>query len=214
MDKTMVQNALTTHTFGSSKIRVVSIKDAPWFVGADVLHALYGRTAGFGHIYDPLNPDERTRVKRVHLGALSPGKDMTLVSESGLYKLVMRSDKPQARKFQDWVTQEVLPSIRRTGSYQHTVKLPTGERVVIHQNIGTTKREQGERLITQGRRSHLEGPWWGNALLPGAPEDPPSRPLVSSRSSHGPSASHGTPHGLPLRWFHVPSSCSGPMWSR
>ncbi len=40
-----------------------------------------------------------------------------MVSESGLYKLIMRSDKPQAKPFQDWVTQEVLPSIRKTGSY-------------------------------------------------------------------------------------------------
>ena len=42
---------------------------------------------------------------------------LTLISESGLYKLIMRSDKPIAATFQDWVTQEVLPSIRKTGSY-------------------------------------------------------------------------------------------------
>lgn len=42
---------------------------------------------------------------------------LTLVSESGLYKLIMRSDKPIAATFQDWVTREVLPSIRKTGGY-------------------------------------------------------------------------------------------------
>ena len=42
---------------------------------------------------------------------------LTLILESGLYKLIMRSDKPEAATFQDWVTQEVLPSIRKTGSY-------------------------------------------------------------------------------------------------
>ncbi|WP_412842094.1 Bro-N domain-containing protein [Cereibacter johrii] len=41
----------------------------------------------------------------------------TLISESGFYKVVTRSDKPEARKFQDWVTREVLPSIRKTGTY-------------------------------------------------------------------------------------------------
>ncbi|WP_452030449.1 BRO-N domain-containing protein [Azospirillum palustre] len=41
----------------------------------------------------------------------------TLISESGLYKLVMRSDKPEARKFQDWVTRDVLPAIRKDGGY-------------------------------------------------------------------------------------------------
>jgi prophage antirepressor-like protein len=44
---------------------------------------------------------------------------MATVNESGLYKLIMRSDKPQAREFQDWVTREVLPSIRRTGWGRH-----------------------------------------------------------------------------------------------
>ncbi|MBS7705189.1 BRO-N domain-containing protein [Chelatococcus asaccharovorans] len=45
------------------------------------------------------------------------GKPAVLGSESGLYKLIMRSDKPEARAFQDWVTREVLPAIRKTGSY-------------------------------------------------------------------------------------------------
>lgn len=40
-----------------------------------------------------------------------------LISESGLYKLIMRSDKPQARDFQDWVTRVVLPAIRKDGAY-------------------------------------------------------------------------------------------------
>lgn len=44
-------------------------------------------------------------------------REQLLVSESGLYKLIMRSDKATARPFQDWVTKEVLPSIRRTGGY-------------------------------------------------------------------------------------------------
>lgn len=43
---------------------------------------------------------------------------MVAVSESGFYKLVLRSDKPEARAFQEWVTREVLPAIRRTGGYR------------------------------------------------------------------------------------------------
>jgi len=45
------------------------------------------------------------------------GGKVTIISESGLYKLVMRSDKPQAKQFQDWVTREVLPAIRKDGAY-------------------------------------------------------------------------------------------------
>ncbi len=43
------------------------------------------------------------------------GVDLTLLSESGLYKLIMRSDKPQARPFQDWVTKDVIPAVRKDG---------------------------------------------------------------------------------------------------
>lgn len=64
-----------------------------------------------------LSSDERRVMKRKEL----PQSDCwsknapsyNLISESGLYKLVMRSDKPEARKFQDWVTREVLPAIRK-----------------------------------------------------------------------------------------------------
>ena len=61
--------------------------------------------------YCKLLADEQTNVNRISLG-MKPGKPAKLVSESGLYKLIMRSDKPEARKFQDWVTREVLPAIR------------------------------------------------------------------------------------------------------
>jgi len=64
----------------------------------------------------PRMVDEQTKVNRIHLGE-KPGKPMVLVSESGLYKLIMRSDKPQARLFQDWVTRDVLPAIRKDGAY-------------------------------------------------------------------------------------------------
>lgn len=102
--------------FNTSSIRVVTLEGNPWFVGADVLRILFGSTGGKGHCYDRLDSSERCKVKRTHLGSPA-GKDMEAVSESGLYKLIMRSDKPQAKAFQDWVTKEVLPSIRKTGSF-------------------------------------------------------------------------------------------------
>lgn len=70
-----------------------------------------------------LAEDEKQVVRKkgsmVGLGALFSGSDSmhTLVNESGLYKLIMRPDKPEARQFQDWVTREVLPAIRKTGGY-------------------------------------------------------------------------------------------------
>lgn len=47
-----------------------------------------------------------------------------VISESGLYKLVMRRDKPVAKPFQDWVTKEVLPAVRKTGAYQAAPRAP------------------------------------------------------------------------------------------
>lgn len=96
-------------------IRIVQLNGQPWFVGKDVVNAL-GLSAKNGMHYRKLNADEECKVNRTALG-LNPGKPMSLVSESGLYKLVMRSDKPQARLFQDWVTRDVLPAIRKDGAY-------------------------------------------------------------------------------------------------
>ncbi|WP_425514364.1 BRO family protein [Azospirillum soli] len=108
-------------------VRVVTINGAPWLVGPDILRVLFGTTNGMGHIHNRLDPDQMTKVKRVHLG-MTPGKDVTLISESGLYKLVMRSDKPEAQAFQDWVTREVLPAQtpppRCAVAPQDTPKLP------------------------------------------------------------------------------------------
>lgn len=63
-------------------------------------------------MYRKLDADQRTKVDRITLG-MTPGKQMEMVSESGLYKMIMRSDKPQAKPFQDWVTKVVLPAIRK-----------------------------------------------------------------------------------------------------
>ncbi len=63
-----------------------------------------------------LHPQEKSYLRRTEVG-MNPGRDMVIVSESGLYKLILRSRKPEAVAFQDWVTGEVLPSIRKDGGY-------------------------------------------------------------------------------------------------
>ena len=97
------------------KVRVVDLDGAPWFVAADVCRVL-----GYAHIntsmtriVGPLGPEEKRRAPK----SPSLGKQPLIVSESGLYRLIMRSDKPIARQFQDWVTREVLPAIRKDGAY-------------------------------------------------------------------------------------------------
>lgn len=119
--------AVQLFNFKSNQIRVLMIESDPWFVGSDILDLLFGGASGRGHLYDKLSADEGRKVNRIHLG-MNPGKPMIVVSESGLYKLIMRSDSPKAKSFQDWVTKEVLPAIRKDGAYvMGEEKVATGE---------------------------------------------------------------------------------------
>lgn len=107
----------------TTEIRVVEIEGNPWFVATDVCKAI-----GLSNVtlaVRPLADDEKTLnpIKTVR-----GTKDLNCVSESGLYKLVLRSDKPEARRFQDWVTRDVLPAIRKDGAYiMGEEKVATGE---------------------------------------------------------------------------------------
>ena len=94
-------------------VRIVDSNGEPLFVGRDVAVALgYAKpeNALAKHV-----PDKYKKVSRI----ATPGgeQNMTLINEEGFYKLVMRSKLPNAEKFSDWVCEEVLPSIRKTGFY-------------------------------------------------------------------------------------------------
>jgi len=101
-------------------VRTIQIDGAPWFVAADVCRAL-----DIGNSRDAvasLDNDEKGVAN-----ADTPGgaQQMSVISEPGLYSLVLRSRKPEAREFKRWITHEVLPAIRRTGQY---VPAPAPER--------------------------------------------------------------------------------------
>jgi prophage antirepressor-like protein len=118
-------NALIEGVTTSHKVRVVTIDSKPWFLGIDVCKVL-GITAPH-YAYDRLDKDEVSYVGRTHIG-LHAGKPMALLSEPGLYRLLMRSDKPVAKPFQDWLAKTVLPAIRQDGGYiSGEEKVSTGE---------------------------------------------------------------------------------------
>lgn len=96
------------------QLRVIEIEGAPWFVAKDVCQVL--GIANTTTAVRPLSDDERGLEKIYTPGGAQP---ITVISESGLYKLVMRahSSNPEAAKFQDWVTGTVLPAIRKDGGY-------------------------------------------------------------------------------------------------
>lgn len=111
---------VTPFQFHTHTVRVVTRDGEPWFVAADVADAL-----GYASAKDAarnLSESQKGRQIVPTLSADAAGRGggdqtVTIVNESGLYRLVLRSRKPEAIAFSDWVTGEVLPSIRKTGSY-------------------------------------------------------------------------------------------------
>ena len=98
--------------FEKVAVRVEMIEDEPYFVAKDVCEVL--GLNNIGEALRKLDDDELTSEKMMSGGQM---REMKLVNESGLYSLILRSNKPQAKKFKKWVTSEVLPSIRRNGHY-------------------------------------------------------------------------------------------------
>ena len=95
------------------QIRTTMIEEEPWFVGKDVAEAL-GYTNPRKAIIDHVDDDDKGVTNRDTLGGT---QQMTILNESGLYSLIFGSRLESAKRFKRWVTSEVLPSIRKTGSY-------------------------------------------------------------------------------------------------
>ena len=97
--------------FGS--VRVVIIDGEPWFVGKDVAIAL-----GYKEPEKAIREHIPDKFKGVSVLDTPGGKQkVVVINEAGMYRLVFRSKLPAAEKFTDWVCEEVLPSIRKTGAY-------------------------------------------------------------------------------------------------
>lgn len=99
------------------QVRVVDVNGEPWFVARDVAKAL-----GYQNTVEAVN----THCKKVNdfrdSKMLPSATPMKIIPESDVYRLVMRSNLPDAERFQDWVVEEVLPSIRKAGSYSMAPK--------------------------------------------------------------------------------------------
>lgn len=108
----MNENEVQVWNYESSEIRTVQVNGEPWFVLADVCKVL--EISNSRNISSRLDPDEKGVTLVDTLGGT---QQMTIINESGLYTVILRSDKPQAKPFRKWVTSVVLPSIRKTGSY-------------------------------------------------------------------------------------------------
>lgn len=106
--------------FGS--LRVIEHKGEPWFVARDVCAVLGTETRDLPDILE--HDEQRPIVDIIHTLNDSTGlrRDSRIISEPGLYSLILRSRKPEAKAFKRWVTHEVIPSIRRSGAYVASTK--------------------------------------------------------------------------------------------
>ena len=109
----MNENEIQVWNYESSEIRTVQVNGEPWFVLADVCKVLELSTPA--RVAERLEKDE---VSQTHtIDRMGREQKTTIINEAGLYTVILRSDKPQAKPFRKWVTSEVLPSIRKHGSY-------------------------------------------------------------------------------------------------
>lgn len=108
-------NDLSIFNFEDASIRVIEKNGEPWFVAKDIAMVLDFRDAEVA--CRTLEEDEKGTLNVCTLGG---NQQMTGINESGLYHLILVSRKPEAKKFRKWVTEEVLPTIRKTGSYSVT----------------------------------------------------------------------------------------------
>lgn len=114
----MSNQALTPYVFEDELVRVHQDENGdPWFVAKDVCRVL--GIANSNDAVSRLDEDEKAGVGITDLSSngVEQKRSFAIVSESGLYALVFRSNKPEAKAFRKWVTSEVLPSIRKTGRY-------------------------------------------------------------------------------------------------
>lgn len=107
-------NLPVVFNFGTQSIRTIDQEGEIWFVAKDVCQAL--DIANHNSAVGRLDDDERGGVAITD--PMGRDQEATIINESGLYSLVMSSRKAEAKKFKRWVTHDVLPAIRKTGSYQ------------------------------------------------------------------------------------------------
>lgn len=117
-------NQLQLFDFEGNQIRTLTTdKGETWWVLSDVCKAL--RLSNPSVVASRIDPDSRSKSDLGRQG------EAVIVNESGLYEVILRSDKPEAKQFRKWVTHEVLPSIRKHGGYLAGQETMTPEEMVL-----------------------------------------------------------------------------------
>lgn len=130
-------NEIQLFTDGEFNMRTAVVDGEPLFCLADVCKALDIQNPS--KVAQRLDDDERTKLELGRQG------ETNFITESGLYAVILRSDKPNAKGFRRWVTSEVLPSIRKTGNYS-TKPMTTEEKIKLLAQGNTELAERVDKV--------------------------------------------------------------------
>lgn len=147
-------DTLQIYIFKNNQIRTKIIKNEPWFVGKDVADVL-----GYERSDNAIRSHVDEEDKLMHqISASGQMRNMTVINESGLYSLILKSKMPDAKKFKRWVTSEVLPAIRKHGGYLTPDILEQAllDPDTLIQLATRLKDEREQRLIAEQRVHELQ----------------------------------------------------------
>ena len=142
-------NPQNVFQFNGTAVRIhQDANKEPWFIAKDIANVLEYRTANDMTRY--LDDDERdTLIQRTPSGE----QEMVIINESGLYSLILRSRKPEAKAFKKWVTSEVLPAIRKQGGYiASTPEMSESEIMAKALQIANATIERGKAKLAEANR--------------------------------------------------------------
>jgi anti-repressor protein len=145
-------NNLQIFNYNGNEVRTIQKDGEPWWVLKDVCGVLGLKNPTM--IAERLEDDE---VTKFNLGGLSG--ETNIINESGLYNVILRSDKPEAKPFRKWVTSEVLPSIRKHGAYMTPQKI---EEVLLNPDtiikLATNLKAEREKRMELERQAEKDKP--------------------------------------------------------
>lgn len=134
--------------YNSVEVRTIQKDGEPWFVLKDVCNVLH-----IGNSRDVVARLDQDEKGVGQIDTLGGKQEMTIINESGLYNVILRSDKPEAKPFRKWVTSEVLPTIRRHGMYatQDTVEKMLADPDTTIKLLETIKQERAARMALEAK---------------------------------------------------------------
>ena len=132
------------------QVRTVTIDNEPWFAGYDVADAL-GYKNQSDAIAKHVEEEDKQNILKSQIATLTemPNRGLTFINESGLYALIFGSKLESAKRFKHWVTSEVLPAIRKSGSYEIPKKKSSEERFKIMEMNARSRMAQTYMKLAQ-----------------------------------------------------------------